>query len=79
MSSLKQINFDTKKWLDSIKNDKDMCGSYEFCCECNKAEANPCERANERYIKMNKKRRNKAKAKFKVDGKEVNYRATIVE
>ena len=28
---------------------------------------------------MNKERRNKAKEKFNIDGKELNFRATIVE
>ena len=74
-----QSKLDEKKWFDGIKNNKDMCGSYDYCCVCNKAEKTPCAKANNRYKKMNKERRNKAKAKFNVDRKELNFRATIVE
>ncbi len=74
-----QMTLDQKKWIDSIKTQKDTCGSYDYCCVCNKVEKTPCAKAHNRYKKMNKERRNKAKAKFNIDGKELNFRATIVE
>ena len=75
----RQITLEEKKWLDSEKNKKDMCGRYDYCCVCNKVEKYPCAKAENRYKKMNKERRAKAKAKFNIDGKELNFRATIVE
>ena len=27
-----QTKLDEKKWFDGIKNSKDMCGSYDYCC-----------------------------------------------
>ena len=74
-----QAKLDEKKWLDSIKNNKDMCGEYEYCCACNKVEKMPCANAHNRYKKMNKERRVKAKAKFNLEGKELKFRATVVE
>lgn len=74
-----QQKLDEKKWLDGIKNNKDMCGSYDYCCVCNKLEKYPCAKAENRFKKMNKERRNKAKAKFNIEGKELNFRATIIE
>lgn len=78
MESL-QMKLDQKKWLDSIKYGKDMCGTYDYCCICDKNEQSPCEKAFIKYEKMSKKRKNKAKAKFNIGGKTLNYRATIVE
>lgn len=74
-----QIKFDTRKWFDSIKNNKDMCGSYEFCVCCDKKEKLPCEIAYKKYTKMSKERRAVAKAKFNFDGKEVVFRSTVIE
>lgn len=74
-----QMILDQKKWIDSIKEQRDMCGEYDYCCVCDKSKTNPCALAHNRYVKMNKERRNKAKAKFNIDGKELNFRATIVE
>lgn len=79
MASLKQINFDTKKWLDSQKNQRDMCGEYEYCVVCNKTLEYPCEKAYSKYHKMNKINRAKAKTKFNINGKELNFRSTILE
>lgn len=36
----KKIDFD--KWLDSEKQHKDMCGSYDFCKYCDIKSENPC-------------------------------------
>ena len=74
-----QGKLDEQKWFDSIKYDKDMCGEYDFCCVCNAKENTPCAKAYTRYKKMNKERRNKAKSKFNTEGKELHFRATIVE
>ena len=63
-----QLKLDQKKWLDSQKYKKDMCGSYDYCCVCNKVEKTPCAKAHNRYKKMNKERRNKAKAKPENEG-----------
>lgn len=77
MESL-QMKLDQKKWLDSIKYGKDMCGSYDYCCVCDKNEQSPCEKAFIKY-EESQKSKNKAKAKFNIAGKTLNYRATIVE
>lgn len=79
MVSEKQMILDQKKWLDGIKYGKDMCGEYEFCCVCKKSEKNPCEKAYNRYVHSGKAYQARAKAKFKVDGKELDFRSTIVE
>lgn len=73
-----QKKIDNLKWEDSQKNGKDMCGTYDYCCVCKKGK-NPCANAMSKYIKMNKSRREKARAKFNIEGKELNFRATIVE
>lgn len=83
MATLKQINFDTKKWLDSERAGRDMCGEYDYCAVCDKSAEYPCEKAYVKYTKMSKKRRESIKAKSKstlsIDGKEVQFRSTIVE
>ena len=79
MLSEKQRYFNEKKWLDSIKNGKDMCGEYDFCCKCDKTKENPCDMAYQAFTKMSKTCRAKAKAKFKANGKEVIFRSTILE
>lgn len=76
---MKQKDFDIQKWNDSKTNHKDMCGNYEFCCVCDKTLVNPCEKANNKYTKMSKIRRAKAKASFKIDGQEVLFRSTVLE
>lgn len=43
-----QAKIDLKKWLDSEIHMYDMCGSYEFCRFCDKAEETPCANAYER-------------------------------
>ena len=79
MISDKQKIFNEKKWFDSIRYGKDMCGEYDFCCKCDKSLENPCEKAQEKYTKLNKTTRIKAKAKFKVDDKERVFRSTIMD
>ena len=46
-----QEEFDNKKWYDSILAGEDKCGSYDFCCKCNKEEEYPCAKASQRYNK----------------------------
>lgn len=44
-----QNEIDIKKWLDSEKAKRDLCGNYLFCKYCDKSLANPCASA---YKKM---------------------------
>lgn len=37
-----QNEIDIKKWLDSEKAQRDLCGSYLFCKYCDKSLPNPC-------------------------------------
>ena len=53
MVSAKQKKFDEQKWLDSEKAGFDTCGTYNFCCKCDKSLENPCEKAR---AKLNKKK-----------------------
>ncbi len=41
----KKIDYD--KWLESEKQKRDMCGSYDFCKYCKKELENPCANAVE--------------------------------
>lgn len=70
-----QKELDEKKWLDSEKEGKDTCGKYAYCVFCNKDKQYPCAEAKNIYLKGKKK----SKKTFNIDGKSVNYRATIVE
>ncbi len=40
-----QRKIDYQKWLESEKQHKDMCGSYDFCHYCDKSLTNPCAHA----------------------------------
>lgn len=55
MLSLKQQKFDKQKWLDSEKAGCDTCGTYKFCCICNKSLENPCAVAKAKYSKKKSK------------------------
>ena len=33
-----QEKMDVSKWLDSEQAHRDLCGNYEYCAFCNKAE-----------------------------------------
>ena len=79
MISNKQKILDIKKWQDSQQHNKDMCGTYEFCCVCDKLKENPCDISSTKFYKMNKTRRAKAKEQFNIEGKKVEFRATIVD
>ena len=37
-----QNKLDIKKWYDSQKANKDLCGAYDFCEKCDKSKENPC-------------------------------------
>lgn len=39
-----QDKFDQIKWFDSMKEGRDMCGTYEFCSCCKKEPTYPCAR-----------------------------------
>lgn len=76
---MKQKDFDIQKWNDSKTKHKDMCGSYDFCCVCDKKVKNPCEKAYSKYSKMNKIRKAKARANFKINGQELLFRSTVID
>ena len=44
-----QDQFDKIKWFDSMREGRDLCGSYEFCGECRKESKYPCARAARRW------------------------------
>ena len=52
---LVQQEFDVKKLNDSVNSGKDTCGSYEFCCYCNKKNKYPCGAA---IVRLNKEEAN---------------------
>ena len=79
MTSETQKVLDEKKWFDSIRYGKDMCGEYDYCCKCKKDEENPCENAKNRFTRLSKINRTKAKAKFNKDGKEMIFRSTVLD
>ena len=41
-----QAQLDLKKWLDSEKYQKDMCGMYDYCKYCDINDATPCATAS---------------------------------
>ena len=47
-----QEKMDVSKWLDSEQAHRDLCGNYEYCAFCNKAEEFPCANA---YVRMTEK------------------------
>ncbi len=49
-----QNDLDIKKWLESEKEKKDLCGTYDFCIKCDKTKETPCAVA---YTLLNKKRK----------------------
>ena len=74
-----QKQLDERKWRESKILGQDMCGKYVYCIVCNKNDKYPCAEAKTRFENKGTKHKKKAKAKFNVNGKELNYRATIVE
>lgn len=48
--------FDDIKWFESIRAEKDLCGTYGFCPDCRKSDEYPCARAAHRkengYIRI---------------------------
>lgn len=44
-----QEKFDVDKWLESEREQRDMCGSYAYCAYCDKSEDYPCANA---YVRM---------------------------
>lgn len=47
-----QCNFDVEKYYASEKANKDLCGTYEFCCYCKKKNKNPCVAAKRKLAKI---------------------------
>ena len=47
----RQKRLDLKKWLDSKSEQKDTCGSYDYCQFCDKLVQYPCAKA---FMKMEK-------------------------
>lgn len=50
-----QEDFELKKWMDSRKANKDLCGTYDFCIKCDKSLERPCEKAYVAYKKTKRK------------------------
>lgn len=50
-----QEKLDIKKYLDSEKAKKDLCGTYAFCKYCNKSNKFPCASAYRQYIRKGEK------------------------
>ena len=77
MVSKKQEKLDEIKWYIGNELGFDPCGTFEYCCKCNKQEENPCEKALKRYkdCKRKQAKRQQSKAQFG----ETQFRATIVE
>ena len=44
-----QDQFDKIKWFDSMREGRDLCGSYEFCADCDKSQDYPCAFAFEKH------------------------------
>lgn len=53
-----QHDHDVNKYLESEKANKDLCGSYEYCCYCKKKNKNPCAAAKRYFNKINLKKVN---------------------
>lgn len=47
-----QHNFDIEKYLASETANKDLCGSYEFCCYCRKKNKYPCAAAKRKLKRL---------------------------
>ena len=47
-----QKQLDVKKLEDSKLNDRDMCGTYNYCQHCNKKNKYPCAAAYKKAIKL---------------------------
>lgn len=43
-----QAQLDRQKWLDSVSNNRDMCGTYDYCAFCDKSLPLPCATAFEK-------------------------------
>lgn len=48
-----QLEHDVMEYLASEKANKDLCGSYEYCCYCRKKNKNPCAAAKRKFIRLN--------------------------
>ena len=51
-----QVRLDQQKWIDSVNNNRDMCGAYDYCAFCDKKVDFPCATA---YEKMNAPKKSK--------------------
>ena len=51
-----QGKLDVDKWLESEKQERDLCGSYEYCMFCVKTEDYPCANAYMRMTEREKQR-----------------------
>ena len=49
-----QQKLDIRKWLKSEKTGVDACGSFGYCAFCNKALANPCDKAYKKRTAANR-------------------------
>ena len=47
--SEKQNKLDKVKWLKSEVLGYDACGSFAYCCKCDKSLENPCEHALKKF------------------------------
>lgn len=48
-----QKELDLKKYNDSVLNNKDMCGEYEYCKYCNKNNSYPCAKSFNKFKRKN--------------------------
>ena len=49
-----QGRLDVDKWLESEREERDLCGSYGYCAYCDKTEEFPCANA---YVRMTERER----------------------
>lgn len=49
-----QHEFDLEKFFASKVANRDLCGSYEFCCYCNKSNKYPCAAAKQKFEGLRK-------------------------
>ena len=48
-----QKELDLKKYNDSVLNNKDMCGQYDYCKYCNKDNSYPCAKSFNKFKRKN--------------------------
>ena len=48
-----QKELDLKKYNDSLLNNKDMCGEYDYCKYCNKNNSYPCAKSFNKFKRKN--------------------------